>query len=215
MIRFIKKNIWNIILSNLFCLLPILAGLYFWDSLPELLPIHWNMQGETDNYATKALVVFGLPIFMTLLNILCIFATQIDNRGRGQNAKIMTITFWVFPMINIFAYGMTLSSALGITFNPIKYLPVILGVLFLIIGNYLPKLSYNRTIGIRIPTTLYDEENWDRTHYFAGKIWVISSFLMMLTAFLPIKFLAWAFIPIALIMVLVPIIYSVIIANKE
>ena len=82
-----------------------------------------------------------------------------------------------------------------------------LGLLFLIIGNYLPKARQNYTIGIKIPWTLANEENWNRTHRLAGYLWMICGILMIfncLTRFVPA---IWLF-GILLIMVLVPCIYS-------
>ena len=50
----------------------------------------------------------------------------------------------------------------------------------MIIGNYLPKVKQNNTIGIRVVWTLQDEENWSATHRFSGKLWVASGVLCML-----------------------------------
>ena len=54
-----------------------------------------------------------------------------------------------------------------------------MGLLFVIVGNYLPKVKPNRTIGIRVVWTLQDEENWNATHRFSGKIWVAAGLLSM------------------------------------
>ena len=79
--------------------------------------------------------------------------------------------------------------------------------MFIIIGNYLPKARQNYTIGIKIPWTLANEENWNRTHRLAGYLWMICGILMIiisLTRFVPTEWLVGIF----LIMVLIPCIYS-------
>ena len=79
--------------------------------------------------------------------------------------------------------------------------------MFTIIGNYLPKARQNYTIGIKIPWTLANEENWNRTHRLAGYLWMACGILMIimcLTRFVPFEWLIGLF----LIMVLVPCIYS-------
>ena len=53
-------------------------------------------------------------------------------------------------------------------------------LLFIVIGNYLPKIKQNNTIGIRVVWTLQDEENWNATHSFSGIIWGTSGILCML-----------------------------------
>ena len=80
--------------------------------------------------------------------------------------------------------------------------------MFILIGNYLPKCKQNHTIGIKIPWTLNSEENWNATHRFSGKVWVICGILILFSIFLPTNFAAYAMIAVAAVMVALPIIYS-------
>ncbi|MBI9095831.1 MAG: SdpI family protein [Sphaerochaeta sp.] len=82
-----------------------------------------------------------------------------------------------------------------------------MALLFLVIGNYLPKCKHNYTVGIKIPWTLASEENWNRTHRFAGWVWIIASILLLVSA------LTGWFVPVVVIismtaMVAGPVIYS-------
>ena len=90
-------------------------------------------------------------------------------------------------------------------------MPVFIGVLFVIIGNYLPKCKQNYTIGIKIPWTLDNEENWNKTHRFAGFLWVVCGVAIMFTGFFGG---VWVFLPISFAMVLAPIIYSYLLHRK-
>jgi len=90
-------------------------------------------------------------------------------------------------------------------------MPVLMGVLFVIIGNYLPKCKQNYTIGIKIPWTLNNEENWNKTHRFAGWLWTACGLLVILTGFIG-GF--WLFMIVTLLMVFAPIIYSYLLHRK-
>jgi uncharacterized membrane protein len=103
---------------------------------------------------------------------------------------------------------LTYATALGKEIDAMSVLPIVMGVLFLLIGNYLPKCAQNRTIGIRIKWTLEDEENWNATHRLSGKAWVIGSLLILASVFLPTVLAWWITIGVTFVMALVPIIYS-------
>ena len=90
-------------------------------------------------------------------------------------------------------------------------MPVLIGLIFTIIGNYLPKCKQNYTVGIKIPWTLNSEENWNKTHRFAGWLWTFCGVLIMLTGFFG-SF--WIFLPIVLLMVIAPCAYSYILHRK-
>ena len=82
-------------------------------------------------------------------------------------------------------------------------------------GNYMPKVSQNRTLGIKIYWTLANEENWNKTHRLAGRIWVAGGVVMLATAFLPIKWIIGILLALVLVMILVPYLYSYRIYNEH
>ena len=90
-------------------------------------------------------------------------------------------------------------------------MPILFGLLFTVIGNYLPKCKQNYTIGIKIPWTLDSEENWNKTHRFAGIFWVVGG---LATLVLGLFGGAWAYIPIMLAMGIAPIVYSFLLFRK-
>ena len=92
---------------------------------------------------------------------------------------------------------------------------LLLGVIFIVIGNYLPKCRQNYTIGIKLPWTLSDTENWDRTHRFAGKIWMLCGVLEIIVGFLPIA--QFEIVTIALILLAtIPVaVYSYLLYRKK
>ena len=114
----------------------------------------------------------------------CVFVAIIfyDNRNRQQNRKVIGMTIWIIPVITLIYNGIARLVNMGADtenlFMALIYYGT--GLMFMVIGNYLPKVKQNNTIGIRVVWTLQDEENWNATHRFSGKIWVASSILCML-----------------------------------
>ena len=202
------KNKFTIIITSVIVLIPMLVGVAFWDALPEQVAIHWGASGEPDRWCAKAFAVYAVPLIMLALHWACLFATRFDKKNRNQNPKMMNITYWLVPAVSWVANGMTYADALGKDIDVIRLLPIIIGVLFLLIGNYLPKCTPNRTVGIRIKWTLADEENWNATHRFGGKVWFIGAIVILASSLLPTKISVCVMIAATLAMALAPIIYS-------
>ena len=114
----------------------------------------------------------------------CILVTIIfyDNRNRQQSSKVIGMVIWIIPVTTLIYNGMARLISMDADsenlFMAVTYFGT--GLLFMIIGNYLPKVKQNNTIGIRVVWTLQDEENWSATHRFSGKLWVASGVLCML-----------------------------------
>lgn len=209
------KNKFKIIITSIIVLLPILVGVAYWDELPEQIATHWGPSGEPDGWSSKAVAVFAVPLFLTAIHLICIMATRSDKKNRSQNAKMMELTYWLTPVVSLIVNGMTYANALGREVDVIRLLPIVIGLLFLFIGNYMPKCTPNRTIGFRIKWTLEDEENWIATHRFGGKVLVIGAIVLLATVLAPAEILAWLMIGIVLAMAAVPLIYSYCFSRKK
>jgi len=89
---------------------------------------------------------------------------------------------------------------------------VLMGLLFILIGNYLPKTKQSYTMGIKLPWTLASEENWNRTHRLAGFLWVLGGVYFIVMSFIGWSLIAFL-IPLA-VMVLIPAVYSYLLYRK-
>ena len=207
----IKKN-WKLLTcTTLVILIPILAGILLWDRLPARMPTHWNATGEVDGWSSKPFAVFGLPGILLALHWLCVLGTAADPKKRNHSEKLLHLVHWITPALSVVLGAVTYLTALGQPVRIEVLLPLLTGLLFTIIGNYMPKCKQNYTIGIKIPWTLNSEENWTRTHRFAGRLWVACGLAILATSFLGgFEF----FFGIALVMVLAPVIYSYILHRK-
>lgn len=194
-----------VVITSIIILLPILVSLCFWNQLPEQVPIHWNIHGEIDGYASRFVAVIVLPLVLFVLHFVCAFATMVDPKHKNISDKIWILILSICPVLSILLMYMMVGSALGMEIDVNAILPVFLGVMFVVIGNYLPKCKQSYTVGIKIPWTLNSEENWNKTHRFAGPCWVICGIMVMFTGLFENEILIMV---IALIMVFAPIIYS-------
>lgn len=200
----LMENKWKLLLSSLLTLAPMLVGLILWKRLPEQMAMHWGM--STGN-GTRAFVVFGMPLILFALNILCLVMTAADPRNREQTGKGFGMVFWIMPALSAFVAAILYTTAFG-HMPSAKYLFLFLGALLAVMGNYMPKLRANHTIGIKLVWTVYSEENWHKTHRLAGKLWMIGGILAMACAFLPTVAAFITFFALLLVMVLVPAVYS-------
>ena len=207
----IKKNLKILLITSVMALLPILAGLILWNQLPEQLPSHWNTAGEVDAWNSKPFSVFAIPLILLALQWLCVIVTSADPKRKNYSEKMLYLVFWIVPVLSIVLHTLIYLSALGMEVRIEIATPILLGLMFAIIGNYMPKCTQNYSIGIKLPWTLHSEENWTRTHRFAGKLWVASSFVIMLTSLLGS---VWISLGITFLMVLAPTVYSYMLHQK-
>ena len=198
-------------LKSLLILLPILAGLLLWNSLPEQLPIHWTSSGEVDDWASKPFAVLGMPALLLVLHWIALMATGADPKRKNHADKVVQLIFWLVPVLSVELSAATYAAALGKDVRIELLAPILMGALFVVIGNYLPKCKQNYTIGIKLPWTLHSEENWNRTHRFAGILWVICGMLIILSGFFSLGYITLA---AALLMALTPMLYSYLLYRK-
>ena len=207
----IKKNWKLLLITSVIILLPVLAGLILWNQLPEQMPTHWNASGEVDGWGSKAFSVFGTPGLLLTVQWLCALGTAADPKKDNHPEKVLHLVLWIIPALSVLLHAITYAVAMGVAVKIEVIMPVFLGLVFTIIGNYMPKCKQNYTIGIKIPWTLNSEENWNKTHRFAGWLWSACGVVIMLTGFLG-GFII--FFGITLLMVLAPVIYSYILHKK-
>ncbi len=204
----LKKNLHHIIISSILIFLPTIFGLIFWDMLPDSIWSHWGFNGTPDRISSKAFCVFGIPIIMLALHLFCIFLTALDKKNKDQNQKMFRMIFYIVPVISLYSFSIIYLTAFGYVFEMSKLTLIIIGVMFLLFGNYLPKCKQNSTLGIKLPWTLTNEENWNKTHRLGGKLWVASGVIMLLSVFLQTKAMVVAIIVVLSMTAIVPTVYS-------
>lgn len=202
-----KKNNKTLILTTLLCLLPILLGLALYDRLPEQIAVHWNSAGEPDSYFPKLAAVLGLPGLFAGISLFVNFTLSRDPKAQRQSVVLRNIGLWFIPFLSLLLVPITLFIAMGVQIPIGTIVPLLLGLLLVVTGNYLPKCRQNYTVGIKLPWTLHSEENWNRTHRMAGILWIAGGFIIAAASLLRVTWLPITVL-IALALVFVPFVYS-------
>lgn len=200
-----KEHKNTIVVTTLVTLLPLVVGLLLWNRLPAQIPIHWNFAGEIDGYSGKLFAVVGLPLFLAAMHLVCAVAMGIDPKKDNITGKVYSMVLWIIPVITLGVMGAVYVAALGVAIDIVSIVGILVGLLFVVMGNYMPKCSRNYTVGYRLPWTLEDEENWNKTHRLAGKMYVLGGLLMLISV--PLGFFTAALLAATLLAV-VPVAYS-------
>jgi len=211
----IRKNKWTIIIATIVILLPAVAGVIMWDKLPDVMTTHWGVDGVADGTSGKAFAVFGIPLIMLALFWLMVLVSSKDPNGKEHNSKMMTAVLWIVPVLSVVISFVMYAVALDMEIDLQMIVLLLLGTLFLVMGNYLPKCRQSRTMGIKLPWTLANEENWNATHRFGGKVWVLCGVVMLVCAFLPLKAAVYTMLAVMLLAILLPVLYSWLYYRKQ
>ena len=201
-----KNSKWELLLTSLVCLLPLPVGAALYPRLPEIMVTHWDVSGNANGWSSRAATVFGLPLFILALHLVCFYAESRETK-KNTNPVLRTVLLWFCPAVSLLGGAVTLGTGLGYEMHISTVMPVFGGLLFLILGNYLPKIRQNRTMGIRLPWTLASGENWTRTHRLAGFLWVAGGLLLILLTLLGLGNV-WGYAAVTAAMVLIPGFYS-------
>lgn len=177
-----KEHKKTFILTCMVMLLPMVAGVTLWDKLPQQMATHFDAKGEVNGWSSRGFVVFGMPLILLALQILMVCINLSDPKKKNLNGKLFTLILWMMPMVSLFVHVATYAYALEYDISIMKGCELFLGLVFLIIGNYLPKCKQNYTLGYRLSWALNDEDNWNKTHRLAGFLWVLGGAVIMLSA---------------------------------
>ena len=128
----------SLFLSVAICLLPILIGVYYYDVLPEQIAVHFNFNGEPDNFVSKIYAIIDIPIFLAIVQIIISLVVDFDKTPR----KGALIIKGIIPLISVLVQGGIVAYALDNNFNVSQLVVFIFGIVFIILGNYLPKKEF-------------------------------------------------------------------------
>lgn len=192
----ILKNKKALILSSLLILLPI--------------PVGFLLEAR---FPAAFLDGFGHTMWLPSLCLLaghwvCIGVTALDPANKNRNRKPLTVVLWIMPLISNLVCGMLYALLLGLEFSPVSWMMAAFGVMFAVIGNYMPKTKMNSTMGIKVPWAYSSEENWAATHRFAGKVWFAGGIVMLFGVLLPEGAAVAAMFSAILVLTVLPICYS-------
>ena len=137
----IKRNKWTLFLTSIITLIPMVIGILLWDKLPEQIPTHWGINGEVDGWSSKAFAVFFFPALLLAIHWICVFASCADPGSKNHHPKMMVLVLWICPVLSLLLNSLVYSAALGYEPAVETILPLLVGLMFIIIGNLLPSAA--------------------------------------------------------------------------
>lgn len=203
-----KKTSKEFIISTIICVLPLIFGLLVYKKLPQEIPTKWYSDGTVGQYMPKEFTVFGMPLFFILMNALVHFAMNTDPKRQNIGSMMRTLGKWIIPVLSVVTVPMALLWGMGYQIPISRILPILLGILFVVIGNYFPKTRRSYTTGIKTPWTLNSDENWRRTHHVAAFLWIAAGIAMIAMAFLPQNIVQLVIVGMIIVLIVVPYAYS-------
>ncbi len=174
--KFIKWKILGV--TCLVCVLPIIFGLAVWNNLPETVAIHFDFNNNPDNFSSKGFAVFGFPLLMAALQCFCCFVNDINAHKYGERKKFELATKWIIPIMSQVLQGLILGYALGWKVDMRIAAAIIVGVILLVVGNYLPKFDYIKNYDVNV-------EKARKINRFLGFETVIMGALFIISTLLP------------------------------
>lgn len=201
----------SLILTSIIVILPMIVGLILWKQLPDTIAVHFGTDNAPNGWAGKPFAVIGIPLILLVVHLLCLGTTLNDPKKRNVSEKMKALIFWIVPVVSLVCNITVYMAALGKNINISTITGCAVGLVFVIVGNYMPKLKQNYTVGVKLPWTLSSEENWNRTHHLAGWMWIVAGVALMAAGIFNIGSIV---IVVILAVALIPAVYSFILYKK-
>ncbi len=188
-----------------------------YNQLPDQIPTHWNIRGEVDGWSSRARGAFMLPAMAVGIWLLMRFLPKIDPRRQNYERFRGSYDFVANAVVGFLALlqVVVLGAALGWPIDPGRIVAGGVGVLFIIIGNLLPRARPTWFFGIRTPWTLSNDRVWERTHRLGGYLFALAGLLFVGAALFP-GVVPMAAVPVAVFAVVaITFVYSIVAWRQE
>lgn len=189
-------------ITSLVCLLPMLLGVALWSKLPDSIATHFDINFNPDAYSSKSFFVFGLPVMMAILQIICCIISDLSVPKQHNTI----ISKWIIPLICVLLYISTLGYALGWITDTRLAVSFMVGTVFIVTGSCISKLDYVKNYNI-------ETKKAKKINRFTGFGMVALGVLFFISILLPPVFAKICLLLIVLY-ALISIIYYFIIIKK-
>jgi uncharacterized membrane protein len=204
-------------LGYVVALVAALVSAWAYPHLPPRVATHWGLAGQPDGYSSKWVAVTLLPLMILAMRGLAGVLPRID--PKGENYRKFAGSYWlIFNGVMVFmglVHLAVLAYGLGAPVRMERVVPAGLGVLLMVVGNYLTRVQPNWFVGIRTPWTLSSESVWRRTHRVGGWLMAGGGALMAVTAFLPARVHLVIFFATLVLVSVVPLVLSYVWWKRE
>ena len=197
--------------------LAIALSIWAYPSLPPTVATHWNLRGTPDGFSSRLIAVSIGPLVILGLMLLFNVLPKVDPR-RENYAKFVS-AYWLFAnaviVFMLIVHGIVVATGLGYSVRIDRLMPLFIGLLFVVIGNYLTRVEPNWFIGIRTPWTLSSDTVWRKTHRTGGWLMVIGGLGLGIGAWLPHPMLLPLLVGTLVVVAVIPIVQSYVLWRRE
>lgn len=207
--KFLKDNLVGI----LFTIAAFVVVAAFYGQMPDRVPTHWNFRGVADGFMGKPWGPYFMPLMMTGMVVVFGVLRTVSPKTASVEAfgRVYSIIVGaLFAFFFVLTVAATLAGA-GAPVNMSKVVMTAVGALFVVLGNFMGKVTRNYFVGIRTPWTLENQEVWHRTHRLGGKVFVVAGLAIILVVLLDLTVLT---LPIFVVTAAVPVVYSYVIHRR-
>ncbi|MGA9532351.1 MAG: SdpI family protein [Anaerolineales bacterium] len=187
------------------------ASLVLWRRLPDSMPIHWNAAGQPDGYGSRLVGAFLMPVVMVGIYLMFEVLPRIDPRRRNYERFADTYRFLrtLLILFMMLVHGLTLYSVVyGGNMLSSNLMFAAVGLLFVLLGNYMPRFRPTWFVGIRTPWTLSSDRIWRKTHRLGGRLFFLVGLALIAAIWLPAQWIEFVLLGAVLVAAIVPIAYS-------
>ncbi len=170
----------------------LIIAAFTWSTAPDLIPIHWNLAGEVDGYGGKFEALLGIPLITLAVYLLLLFVPRIDPGYMNYQKFANTYTIIRCSIIAFMSviYGVIQLTILRRPISVNAIIPFAVGILFVVLGNFMGKIRPNWFVGIRTPWTLSSKASWNKTHRVSGWLFILMGLSITAAGFFRSK---WAY----------------------
>jgi uncharacterized membrane protein len=197
--------------------LAIIASLIQFSQLPAVMPTHWGNHGEVNGTSSRLWGAFVIPIVMLGIVLLMKFLPRIDPRRANypKFAGTFEAIFISILLLLLIMHVALLASASGYPVRFERWVPVVIGLFFIVLGNLLPRARPNWFVGIRTPWTLSSDRVWEKTHRLAGYVFVAAGIIVTIIGLTGVTFAPFLMGPVVGVAALTLVVYSYVEWRRE
>jgi uncharacterized membrane protein len=160
----------------------VVTSVVAFSQLPDRVPTHWGLNGQVDGWSARLWGAAVIPLVLLFIALLMRWLPRIDPRGANYakfagTFEAIFISVMLFLLVIHFAL---LGAALGYPIRIERWVPIGVGLLFMVLGNLLPRARPNWFVGVRTPWTLSSDRVWEKTHRLAGYVFVIAGVILVI-----------------------------------
>ena len=209
----------EMIVSLVMWMIMVGASVWGYVNVPDVpMAVHFGIDGTPNGFQPRdvALVMMpGLSLVLLVLLLWLLPAIMPKNASIERSAGAYGIVVLATTGVLTVTHAILIFRAAGLNIDETRVTLSAVGILFMIIGNYLPKTRKNWLMGVRTPWTLSDERVWDKTHRFAGPLFMLCGAVVVLAAFVvPVTWRIAVLVAAVAIPAALSVIYSYLVARK-